>query len=160
LLHRPSKAAIKAFTESQKYSEAGHYQDAASALERAIRLSPDFAEAHTNLAAQYLRLGQFEQSRDQSKLGMEIAGPNMHDLTNLATAEWALGRAADALGYAQAAIRLDQRAMGAHYIAGSLLILNPDTIREGIHHLEIAAEKFPTAARKLATCRQAVAQMR
>ncbi len=153
LLNPPSKAAIKAFTESQKYSKAGQYQDAAVALEKAIKLSPDFAEAHTNLAAQYLRLGEFQRAQEQARLGMEIAGPNIYDLTNLATVAWALGRNAEALDYARAALRLDQRALGAHYIVGSLLVLNPDTMREGLRHLEIAAEKFPSAAQKVAAHR-------
>ena len=56
-----------------------------------VKLSPEFAEAHTNLAAQYLRLGQYEQARGQSTLAMEIAGRNTRDLTNLATAVLALG---------------------------------------------------------------------
>lgn len=154
LLNPPSKTAVKAFTQSQKYSEEGQYQDAAVALERAIKLSPDFAEAHTNLAAQYLRLGEFERAHEQASLAMEIAGPNIRDLTNLAAAAWALGRNAEALAYARAALRLDQRALGAHYIVGSLLVLSPATLREGLHHLEIAAEKFPSAAQKVAAHRQ------
>lgn len=159
LLNPPSKAATKAFTQAQKYSKDGKYQEAAVALEKAIELSPKFAEAHTNLAAQYLRLGQFEKAREQSKLGMEIAGPNTKDLTNLAAASWAVGQAVDAFNYAQAAIRLDQRALGAQYIVGSILVLNPKTLREGMQHLELAAEKFPSAAQKLAACRQTVAGM-
>jgi tetratricopeptide (TPR) repeat protein len=154
LRNPPSTAATKAFMQSQKYSKAERYQEAAVALEKAIELSPVFAEAHTNLAAQYLRLGQFEKARQQGTLGMEIAGPNIKDLTNLAVAAWALGRPAEALKLAQAALRLDQRALGAQYIVGSLLVLSPNTLREGMHHLELAAEKFPSAAQKLAACRQ------
>jgi len=158
LLKPPAKPAIKAFMESQKYSKAERYQDAAIALERAIKLSPEFAEAHTNLAAQYLRLSQFEKAREQATLGMDIAGPNIRDLTNLAIAEWALGRTTQALQFAQAALRLDQRALGAHYIVGSLLVSSPNTLREGMHHLELAAEKLSSAAQKLAACREALAR--
>jgi tetratricopeptide (TPR) repeat protein len=159
LMNPPSKAAIKAFTQSQKYSTAGNYQEAAVALEKAIKLSPKFAEAHTNLAAQYLRLGKFEMAREQAKLAMEISGPNTKDLTNLAAASWAVGQAVDALNFARAAVRLDQRALGAQYIMGSILVLSPKTLREGMRHLELAAEKFPSAAQKLATYRQTVAGM-
>jgi tetratricopeptide (TPR) repeat protein len=118
-----------------------------------------FAEAHTNLAAQYLRLGKFDMAREQAKLAMEISGPNTKDLTNLAAASWAVGQAVDALKFARAAVRLDQRALGAQYIMGSILVLSPKTLREGMRHLELAAEKFPSAAQKLATYRQTVAAM-
>ncbi len=160
LRNPPSKAAMKAFVASQKYSEAAQNQQAATALEKAIKLSPEFAEAHTNLAAQYMRLGEFKKAYEQATLGMEIAGPNTKDLTNLAAAAWALGRTAEALDRAQAAIRLDQGAMGAHYIVGSLLIGRPATVQEGLHHLELAAEKFPSAAQKLAVIRQTLAGVR
>ena len=145
--------------EAQKLSKAGRYQDAAIALEKAIKVSPTFAEAHTNLAVQYLRLGQLEKAREQAGLGMEIAGPNIRDLTNLAVAEWSLGRKTEALQFARAALRLDQRALGAHYVVGSLLVLNPNTLLEGLHHLELAAEKLPSAAQKLAIYRRTAAGM-
>jgi len=80
-------------------------------LEKAIKLSPDFAEAHTNLAAQYMRLSEFEKAYEQARIGLEIAGPNIRDLTNLAAAEWALGRSIEALDHARAALHLDQRAL-------------------------------------------------
>ena len=70
-----------------------------------------------------------------------------------------LGRRVEALDHARAAPRLDQRALGAQYVVGSFLVLGPDTIREGAHHLELTAEKSPSAAQPLAEFRQTLAGM-
>jgi tetratricopeptide (TPR) repeat protein len=56
LQHPPSRKAYNAIVQAQKFSEAGDFAKAAGWLEKAIALSPDFADGHTNLGAQYIRL--------------------------------------------------------------------------------------------------------
>ena len=48
-------------------------QDAATALREAIRLQPDFAGAHTTLAAVLRQLGDSAAAADQSRLGAQIS---------------------------------------------------------------------------------------
>jgi tetratricopeptide (TPR) repeat protein len=157
LLHPPSKNAVKAFHDAQKYSDAKQYEKAAAELERAVELSPDFAEAHANLAAQYLHLGRYERAIRETQRAMEIASPNVRDLVNCALGEWALNRQMEALRLAQRALGLDRSSLTANFVAGSLLAMNPATLSEGIRHLEIAADKIPAAARNLAKARQLIA---
>jgi tetratricopeptide (TPR) repeat protein len=157
LQNPPSKNAIKAFIEGLRYSEAGQFEKAATALEKAVQLSPAFADAHTNLGAQYLRLRRYEQAIEEAQRAMEAGSPNIHDLCNRGLAEWALGRPADAMRSAEQALRLDSRAIAANYIVGSLMSLNPETLPIAIRHLEIAAEKSPSAARNLVQARQLLA---
>ena len=160
LQHPPSKNALKAFRHAQKYSEEKHYDKAAAELEHAIELSPDFAEARMNLGAQYLRLHKFEQAILEARRSMEIAAaPDVRNLTNSALASWALGRRDDALRFAKQAIALDRDAAGAHYIAGSMLIGYRETLREGIRHLELVADRMPPAAENLAKARQVLASL-
>ena len=157
LQNPPSKKAIKAVVEAQKYSEAGQHDKAAAALEKAIQLSPDFAVAHTNLGAQYLHLRQYEKAIEEANRAMESGSPNVHDLGNRGLALWALGRLAEAMESAKQALTLDSRAATAHYILGSLLSMKADTLPEAIKHLEIAAEKNASAAKNLAAARQLLA---
>jgi hypothetical protein len=157
LQNPPTKSAVKNFAEAQKKSEAGEYEKAAALLERAVQESPDFAEAHTNLGAQYLRMGSYEKAIEQANRAMEIAGPNSRDLSNRALAAWALGRLDEALGFANEALRLNSRSLTAHFIAGSLMVMKPDGVTEGMRHLEIAAEEIPSAARNLEKVREMLA---
>ena len=78
---------MHAFESALRLSSAGKYDDAASELEKAIRISPEFAEAHTNLAAQYFRMGRFEESMAESARAIQIGGPDPRNLCNLATAQ-------------------------------------------------------------------------
>jgi tetratricopeptide (TPR) repeat protein len=160
LQNPPSRSAFQAFVEAQKYSESEKYEQAAGALEKAIRISPDFADAYTNLGAQYIKLGQYEKAIQAANRAMEIGSPNIHDLSNRALAEWALGRQEDAMRSAQQAIHLDRaNATTAHYVVGTFLAMNPATRDEGIRHLEIAFEKFPGAGPNLEKARRLKAGM-
>ena len=157
LLHPPTKDAIKAFKKAGKYSDNKQYQKAAEQLQKAVQLSPDFAQAHTNLAAQYLRLARYEESLRESQRGMEITSPNPRDLVNAALANWALGRAPAALRCAWEAIKMDKDSVGGHMVVGSLLSMHPETLAEGIQHLELVADKSPAAAQNLSKARALLA---
>lgn len=156
LQNPPSRKAIQAFQAALKFSAAREEEKAAVELEKAIRISPAFAPAYTNLAAMHIRLRQYERAIDDSTRAMEVGTPNVLDLSNRALAQWALARYEDAMSSAEQALRLDGNAMTAHFVVGSLLAENPKTVREGIRHLERAAERYPDAARKLARTRAAL----
>jgi len=145
LMHPPHKKAVQAFQSARRLSSAGKYDDAVSELEKAIRISPEFAAAHTNLAVQHFRLGRFEDAIAESARAIQIGGPNPLDLCNLATAQAQLNRFAEAEKSARAALRLDSRYLKANLILGSILVGEPATRGEGIIHLEQAAGEFPSA---------------
>ena len=149
LQNPPHRKAVGYFVAAQKYSEAGQFEKAAAELEKAIRLSPDYAVAHTNLAAQHLRLQRFQQAIDESNIAMEIASPNVRDLCNRALGEWGLERYPEAIASAEEALRLNGNWPTAHFIRGSLLAMNPETRPEGIRHLERVADQMPAAAKNL-----------
>jgi len=157
LLHPPEKKAYKALVAAQKLSESGRYVEAARELQRAIAISPDYANAHSNLAVQYMRLGRFEESLAESSRAMEIAKPNVVDLSNMACAQTALHRVGDAIQSARAALGLEPGNANAHYILGSLLAGDRRTLREGITHLVLAADRLPNAQLNLQRARAALA---
>ena len=156
LLHPPSAKAASAFLKAQKKSKAGQYESAAAELERAIRLSPDFAQAHTNLAAQYIRLHRPADAIAEARLAMEIRGPNPLDFSNIALAQSALQDWSGALASARRALELDRMCPAANWIAGTLLSGDPRTMAEAAEYLERASAEIPAARPPLRRVQEAL----
>ena len=154
LKHPPARRAVEAAVEAQKLAEQGKIAEAAKRLEKAIRISPDYAAAHTNLAAQEIRLGRFEDAIVESRRAMALSQPNARDFGNLAYAEFQLNRRAEAIQAAEAGLRIDEQSAKLHYILGTLLALDQSTVRESIPHLELAARTIPGARANLDAVRK------
>jgi tetratricopeptide (TPR) repeat protein len=149
LLHPPDKKALKAFEEASRLSAKGRYQEAAAELEKAIQISPDFADAHANLAAQRLRARRYQDALAETQRAIEIAGPRPLILSNRAYAFFQLDRMAEAEDTARAALRLDSGYLPAHAILGAVLANNPASKNEAILHLQLAAPQYPGARESL-----------
>ena len=149
LKHPPARKAVQAAAAAQKFAEQGHTEQAAGELKKALRISPDYAAAHTNLGVQYLRLHRFEEARAEIEQALDLGGPNAVDLGNLAFAYAGLQRLDDAIAAARRALAVDRHCLAAHYLLGSFLVLTPSTRREGIAHLEEAAGAIPAARQEL-----------
>ena len=150
LRHPPSRKALNASVAAQRFADSGNYDRAAGELEKAVRISPDFAPAHSNLAVQYLRMQRYEEAKAEIERAIAIAGPNARDLSNLAFADMALLRVAEAADAAKAALKLEPGNAAAHYMLGSVLCVNRQTRGEGIAHLEVAAKTLESARKALA----------
>jgi tetratricopeptide (TPR) repeat protein len=158
LKHPPARKAFGAFVAAQRFSEAGQYAKAAEELEKAIRISPEYAEAYTNLAAQHVRLGRYEDAVNDAKRAMELTRPNAVDLCNMAFAMHRLGRYPEAVDAARTAVRLEPGNDRAHYLLGTLLVRDWRTLREGITQLKRALQSVPAAQVNLDLAKQALAK--
>ncbi|HKE24128.1 MAG TPA: tetratricopeptide repeat protein [Bryobacteraceae bacterium] len=156
LRHPPSRKAIGAFVTSLQLAESGQFKAAAEELEKATRLSPDWPDAHTNLAAQYIRLGRFEDAVGEAKRSILLSKPNAVDLGNIAYAEFQLDRRREAIEAARAGLQADPNSAKLHYICGSLLAMDPHTLPEAVSHLEFAAKTFAIARKNLEQARLAL----
>jgi tetratricopeptide (TPR) repeat protein len=145
LRHPPARKAFSAMVAAQRYSEAGDYRRAAGELEKAVRISPDYADAYQNLAVQYIRLGQFERAVDEIRRATQFAKPGPVQLCNLAFAQAQLKHYDEAIDAARASLRLDANYVQAHYLLGALLAQNGRTLPEARLHLERAARSMPAA---------------
>jgi tetratricopeptide (TPR) repeat protein len=145
LLHPPDRKAVRFVAAAQKLSQAGQYAKAAAELEKAVAISPEYADAHINLGAQYLRLGRYQEALDESEHALRIGPPTPTVLSNVAFAQQQLSRDADAIQSARWALRLDPGYLPAHYVLGMALAVSGQSTPEAITHLEKAAEVFPTA---------------
>jgi tetratricopeptide (TPR) repeat protein len=158
-LHPPAKKASAAFVAAQKFSEAGAYGKAAEELEKAVRISPDWADAYVNLAVQHIRMGRYQEALGELSHAGEISKPTAILLVNTAFVQCMLHRNEDAVRSARQALLLDASNASAHYLLGSLLATNRSTLPEAIRHLEQAARTMPAAQRSLERVEQQLAQM-
>ena len=155
LQHPPAAKAIKAFASARRFSESGNVDRAAGELEKAIQLSPEFAEAYINLAAAHLAMGRYEQAVGELQQAIQIGGPHPATLCNLSYAQAKLQRASDAIESARQALKLDAAYPPAHLLLGALLAADPRTLPEAISHPERAAETMPAARATLEKLRRA-----
>jgi tetratricopeptide (TPR) repeat protein len=140
LLHQPSRKAVEAALSGQRFAQSGNYGQAVEQLQKALRFSPDYAQAHSILAVQYIKLQRYEEAKSESAAA----------LCNRAYVRTALREYGDAVADARAALRLDPSLAGAHYILGTLLLLRDGTRAEGVEHLRRAAETMQAAKASLA----------
>ena len=156
LRHPPARKAYSAMIAAQHLSEAGNYGGAAQELEKAVRISPDFAEAWWNLAVQHLRMGEDARAVEEIRHGMEFAKAPSMEWCNLAYALARLGRFDEAVDAARTSLRLDSNSPQAHYVLGTLLARDRRTLAEALPHLERSAKAFPAAAVNLEAARKAL----
>lgn len=159
LLHPPSRKAFAAMVSAQRLSDSGQFTAAAEQLEKAIRLSPDWPDAHTNLAAQYLRIGRYEDAISEARHAIALSKPNGADLGNIAYAECRLNRRAEAIQSAREGLRMDPGSPKLHYLLGALLAMDRATLAQSIPHLELAARTIPSAQAPLEEARRALTSL-
>lgn len=157
LLHPPDRKAVACAKEAGKFSQAGQYAKAAAELEKAVRISPDYADAHLNLGVQYLHLERYQEALDELQHALRIAPPTALALSNMAYAQHQLARYAEAIQSARESLRLDSGYLPAHYILGIVLARTGQSIPEALSHLEKAADAFPSARVNLARLRSELA---
>lgn len=145
LQHPPTRKALNAAVQAQRFSAARDYSKAAAALEKAVALSPDYADAHTNLGAMYFRLGRYQDSIAETERAIAIDGANATKLCNLAFAQLLLTNDANALDASRAALKLQPNDPHAHFITGLVLFLSHGPVDEAKSHLDFAARTLPEA---------------
>jgi tetratricopeptide (TPR) repeat protein len=143
------KKALQFFRTSEKLFDAGEYEKAAEELQKAIQVSPGYAQAYSNLAIVHIWIGLYERAVSDASQALRIAGPNARDLSNMALAECKLERYADSMQSARSALRLDPNYNPAHYLLGAVLAMDKRTIAESVPHLERAAQTIGSAKEML-----------
>jgi tetratricopeptide (TPR) repeat protein len=157
LLHPPARKALAAFAAARKLAAAGAHDQAAAQLEKAVGISPDYAEAWVSLAVQHIHLGRYQQALTELARAGGISTPTAPVLGDMAVAQFALGRPDDALRSARLSLQLDPSYPPAHYLLGSLLARDRRTLPEAVGHLEEAARTMPAARANLERARRDLA---
>jgi tetratricopeptide (TPR) repeat protein len=149
LRHKIPKKAVQAFKRAAMLSSAGRYQQAIGELRLAVRLDPEFAQAHANLGVQYARLGRYAEAQGELDRSVALDPASSEAYSNLAWAQLGSGETSAAEASARRALEISSGNDQARYLLGLALIWRPETRDEGIRHLELAARSIAAAARIL-----------
>ena len=145
----PSKA-VKEFQRSLKAAQSGDFQSAAAHLQKAIRIDPDFAEAHNNLGASYIGLNQYERAISEFQLSIALDSKIAETHRNLGLGLFLLRRYPEAELAARRALELDPQRNTVRYTLGRILAAKGDGSPEAEHLLRQSMDEFPDARLPLA----------
>ncbi len=76
LQHPISKRALRAAVEAQQFSQARNFAQAIAKLEEAVRIAPEYREAHINLGASYAHSGRTAEALMHFERALEIGPPD------------------------------------------------------------------------------------
>ena len=142
--------AVKEFQRSQKSFHAGDFQSACAHLEKAVRIYPNFMEAHNNLAAAYVYMREYERSAEQLRVMIAI-NPNVDvPYNNLSSALFSLGRYSEGEEAARRALHLNPLRPMTNYNLGRTLAAQKHYTLEAVEVLALASKQIPQARLTLA----------
>ena len=118
-------------------SAAREAEFAVSCFERAVRLSPQSAQAHSNLGVAYKSVGQLESSESAYRTAISLDGNQAEPLNNLGNLLIEMGRAEEAIGFLKMALQLQPNYGDAHTNLGIAL--------HKVGELEGALQSYRTA---------------
>jgi tetratricopeptide (TPR) repeat protein len=145
----PTKA-VKEFQRSQKSFQAGDLQSACAHLEKALRIYPNFAEAHNNLAGAYVYMQEYERAAEQLRLVIAI-NPNVDvPYNNLSSTLFSLGRYSEGEEAARHALQLNPLGNTTNYNLGMALAAQKHYTLEAVEVLGLASKAIPQARLTLA----------
>ena len=98
------------------YQDQGQLDDAIEGVSAGDRASiPSTSRAHNNLGVALMRVGPLDGAAAEFRVALAADPRNVESLVNLALAQKAAGRAADARDLLRRAVGIDPRNAGAHY---------------------------------------------
>jgi Flp pilus assembly protein TadD len=145
LRHKPPKKAIQEMAAAEKRSRAGDSAGAMEHLKAAVRLDPDYGEAHTNLGVAYARAGKFDTAYDEFTLALKIGPQGAIQNCNLAVAALALNRDREAEAAVRRALAVDSRNPQSNFMMGKVLSRQPEHFPEAVKYLGLALPEVPSA---------------
>ena len=122
----------------------GRMPDALSEYQRALRIYPNYADAHNNLGAIFLESGRATEAvaEYQAAVRLDPDYPDAH--SNLGSALSRIpGRLADATAELETAVRLDPENARRRAALGNVLLQTPGRMPEAIVQLETAVRIDP-----------------
>jgi Flp pilus assembly protein TadD len=107
LEHPVSKKAAHEAYQAQKFIRANKIPQAIAKLENAIRIDPQYRDAHVNLGVQYAVTGRTIDARAQFQKALDIGPPAAPIYIDLAFASLALSQPGEAEAFAYKALQLE-----------------------------------------------------
>jgi hypothetical protein len=147
-------AAMKEFRRSEKSISSRDFLSAADHLKKALRIEPDFVQAHNNLGATYMELEKFEDAISEFKKTIELDPKMEAPYRNMSLSLFELGRYSEAEVAARQAVALNPLHGAARYTLGRALAAQGSTSAETEELLRGTLAEFPEARLPLAERRR------
>jgi tetratricopeptide (TPR) repeat protein len=148
----PPKAA-KEVERSQKAFQSGDVRTSAEHLEKAVKIYPNFVQAHNLLGARYINLGEYEKALAEYHKAAHIDPKAAQTSQNLAFALLLLKRYREAESAARRALELDPELVSARYSLARAILGQGRVTPESTELLRQSESKFPNASLILAQIR-------
>jgi tetratricopeptide (TPR) repeat protein len=140
----PPKAR-KEFERSMKAFQSSDVRAAAGHLEKAIKIAPDFVQAHNNLGAMYINLRDYKSAMIELQKTIDLDPKLESPYHNLAMLMIFLGRLSEAEAAARHAMELDVEGAVSRYWLGRILVMERKSTPEAEQLLTQAATQIPEA---------------
>ena len=99
----------------------GHLEDAEKNLQKAVRIKPDYAEAHNNLGSTLKELGRLNEAEASCRQALQLQPHNAAAHSNLGNVLQALGRLDEAESSYRQALEISPDSAGTHRNLGNVL---------------------------------------
>ena len=142
--------AIKEFRRSEKCVGAGDFSCAVHHLQKALKVDPQFAEAHNNLGASYLQLSRYQDAIGEFEAAIALDEKMVAPYRNMSLGYFLLRRYAEAETAARQALTLSPEQKAAQYSLGRALAAQGSTSPEAEQLLRTSLSEFPDARLSLA----------
>ena len=137
--------ALKELRRSQNALSSGDLRSSALHLEKALRVYPDYLEAHNALGARYFALREYQKAAVEFQKAIDLDPHTWQPFNNLSAALFLLQRYPDAEAAARRAIDLDPQNSTARYMLGCILATEKHNPWQAIEMLRQTQDKFPDA---------------
>jgi FimV-like protein len=144
------KKAKKEYVKADDKLREGDIHSSLEHLRKAVEIDPEFMEAHNNLGARYLMLGEMGKAHDAFKRALELDPHSPLVQVNMAIVLLALRDARGAETAARRSMELDPSDLKSKYILGLALYTQQQYTQEAVTMLSKAQERFPGASIALA----------
>jgi tetratricopeptide (TPR) repeat protein len=148
-LRIPSKA-IKEFERSQKAFQSGDVHTSVEHLQKALRMYPDFIQAHNALGLRFIKLGEYQKALAEHQAALALDPRRVDTHQDISFALLLLNRNKEAEDEARQALDLDSQLVASRYLLGRALIARGRISSEGMEMLRQSEDAFPDASLVLA----------
>ena len=116
LEHPIPKKALRDAYEAEKFAEHNKLPKAIAKLQEAIRIDPQYRDAHLNLGVEYARAGRISEARSEFHKALDIGPPCAVIYADLALSSLAVQQLAEAKTMARKALDMDPHNVTAQKI--------------------------------------------
>jgi hypothetical protein len=142
--------AIKEFLRSERCVGNGDFSAAAQHLQKALRVDPQFIEAHNNLGASYMQLQRYKDAIAEFQAAIALDAKMEAPYRNMSLSLFLMKRYPEAEAAARQALTLNPEHKAARYTLGRALSAEGSVSAEAEKLLRESVGEFPEARLPLA----------